>query len=190
MLVTALLAACTSTSASSPVPKPNHSGEVARGGPDGTYLVPAGIHKIKHVIIVMQENRSFDSYFGTFPGADNIPMSDGQRRVCVPDPRRGCTRPYHDTTDINGGGPHGVGNAVADVNGGKMNGFIRQRDAAQAHCNNLNDPACTSAGPPDVMGYHTAGEIPNYWTYAKDFVLDDHMFEPVRSWSLPDTMYR
>ena len=39
------------------------------------------------------------------------------------------------------------------------------------------------------MGYHTAAEIPNYWTYAKDFVLDDHMFEPVASWSLPDHLY-
>src|SRR5689334_842983 len=33
-----------------------------------------GIHKIKHVVVVMQENRSFDSYFGTYPGADGIPM--------------------------------------------------------------------------------------------------------------------
>jgi phospholipase C len=189
VLVTALLAACTSTSTSSPVPTPKHSGEVVRGGPDGTYLVPAGIHKVKHVVIVMQENRSFDSYFGTFPGADSIPMSDGQPTACVPDPRRGCTRPYHNTADINGGGPHGVGNAVADVNGGKMNGFIRQRDVAQAHCKNLDDPACTSSGPPDVMGYHTAAELPNYWTYARNFVLDDHMFEPVKSWSLPDHLY-
>ncbi|HYM23079.1 MAG TPA: alkaline phosphatase family protein, partial [Vicinamibacterales bacterium] len=30
---------------------------------------------IKHIVIVMQENRSFDHYFGTFPGADGIPMS-------------------------------------------------------------------------------------------------------------------
>src|SRR5689334_4811100 len=37
----------------------------------------SGIHKIKHVIIVMQENRSFDSYFGTFPGADGIPTKNG-----------------------------------------------------------------------------------------------------------------
>ena len=29
------------------------------------------------------------------------------------------------------------------------------------------------------MGYHTAAEIPNYWTYAKDFVLNDHMFEAI-----------
>ena len=33
--------------------------ERASGGPSGSYIVPAGIHKIKHVIIVMQENRSF-----------------------------------------------------------------------------------------------------------------------------------
>jgi len=46
------------------------------GGPSGSYVAPAGIHTIKHVIIVMQENRSFDSYFGTYPGADGIPMSN------------------------------------------------------------------------------------------------------------------
>src|ERR1700746_3443321 len=39
------------------------------------------------------------------------------------------------------------------------------------------------------MGSHTAAEIPNYWAYARDFALDDHMFEPVRSWSLPDHLY-
>lgn len=33
-----------------------------------------GIHKIKHIIVIMQENRSFDTYFGTYPGADGIPM--------------------------------------------------------------------------------------------------------------------
>src|SRR5712692_2923117 len=46
----------------------------------------AGIHKIRHVIVIMQENRSFDSYFGTFPGANGIPMRDGKPTVCVPDP--------------------------------------------------------------------------------------------------------
>jgi len=36
-----------------------------------------GIHLIRHVIVIMQENRSFDSYFGTYPGADGIPMKNG-----------------------------------------------------------------------------------------------------------------
>ena len=53
--------------------------------------VPAGIHKIRHIVIIMQENRSFDSYFGTFPGADGIPglAGNGGRLPCLPDPRRG-----------------------------------------------------------------------------------------------------
>jgi phospholipase C len=44
--------------------------------PAGTHAArpkPAsGIHKIKHVIVIMQENRSFDHYFGTYPGADGF----------------------------------------------------------------------------------------------------------------------
>jgi len=39
------------------------------------------------------------------------------------------------------------------------------------------------------VGYHTASDIPNYWTYAGDFVLQDHMFEPTASWSLPAHLY-
>jgi phospholipase C len=165
------------------------------GGPTGSYIVPTGIHKIKHVIIVEQENRSFDNYFGTYPGADGITMSNGEPTVCVPNPAtHGCTKPYHDTADIDGGGPHGESNALADVNGGKMNGFIIQRDDAKnstANCRSALDPACSHAAGtvPDVMGYHTAAELPNYWTYAKDFVLNDKMFEPVESWSLPDHLY-
>jgi len=180
-LVAGLVAACSS---SPPASRP----ERVVGGPTGSYLVASGIHKIKHVIIIMQENRSFDSYFGTYPGAEGIPMKNGVPTVCVPDPNGGCTRPYHDAADINGGGPHGESNAIADVDGGKMDGFVAQRAAAKKTCNNPDDPAC-GTGTPDVMGYHTAAEIPNYWTYAKDFVLQDHMFEPVKSWSLPDHLY-
>jgi phospholipase C len=199
LLMIGLLAACTSggfrvgpakpKASSSRAVAGGPSGHEVTGGPAGRYLVPAGIHKIKHVIIIMQENRSFDSYFGTYPGADGLPMRDGVPTVCVPDPAGGCTRPYHDRADRNGGGPHAEGNAIADVDGGRMNGFIRQRDAARASCRVANDPACAGTRTPDVMGYHTAAEIPNYWTYARDFVLDDHMFEPVKSWSLPDHLY-
>jgi len=150
-----------------------------------------GIHKIKHVIIIMQENRSFDSYFGTYPGADGIPMSNGVPTVCVPNPRGGCQQPYHDKADINGGAPHGYSNFVTDLNGGRMDGFIRARDSAKgrSQCHVIDDPGCRMGAKPDVMGYHTAAEIPNYWAYAKNFVLADHTFEPVKSWSLPDHLY-
>jgi phospholipase C len=42
----------------------------------------------------------------------------------------------------------------------------------------------------DVMGYHDGGDIPNYWKYARDFVLQDRMFEPNASWSLPEHLFQ
>ena len=189
MSVIALAGACVLAAAGAAGCESAGPAKRVSGGPAGSYLVAAGIHKIKHVIVVMQENRSFDSYFGTYPGADGIPAGSGSARVCVPDPKGGCTRPYHDTADINGGGPHGERNAVADVHGGKMDGFIAQREAARTACKDPNDPACASGVTPDVMGYHTGAELPNYWAYARNFALDDHMFEPVKSWSLPDHLY-
>jgi phospholipase C len=149
-----------------------------------------GIHKIKHVVVIMQENRSFDSYFGTYPGADGIPMKGGVPTVCVPDPvKGGCQRPYHDTNDVNGGGPHGQAAAVADIAGGKMAGFVAQAEAARKGCVNTTNPNCANSASVDVMGYHTAREIPNYWAYARNFVLQDHMFEPNASWSLPAHLF-
>ena len=157
--------------------------------PANSSLVPPGIHKIKHVIIVMQENRSFDSYFGTFPGAVGIPMRNGVPAVCLPKPGEGCGRPYHLLADANTGGPHGMADALADEDGGKMDGFIKQRFVGRKGCEPPIKPSCEIPWTPDVMGYHTAAEIPNYWAYAHDFTLDDHMFEPVRSWSLAAHLY-
>ena len=145
---------------------------------------------ISHIIIIMQENRSFDSYFGTFPGADGIPMQNGVPTVCAPDPvTNTCIKPYHDQNDLNQGGPHGTSNSVADIDGGLMDGFIQQRLQEIGCKNHPTDTDCTGATVPDVMGYHDQNEIPNYWTYAKDFVLQDHMFESVDSWSAPSHLY-
>jgi phospholipase C len=148
------------------------------------------IHKIKHVIVIQQENRSFDTYFGTYPGADGIPMRDGKPTVCSNDPETGdCVAPYADHADVNGGGPHSQANAEADIDNGLMNGFVAQARAGAHGCTDPTDPACTNSATPDVMGYHTRGDIPNYWTYAHDFVLQDHMFEPTTSWSLPAHLF-
>jgi phospholipase C len=166
------------------------SGLRVPGGPTGSYLVASGIHKIKHVIVIQQENRSFDSYFGTYPGVEGIPMKNGRPSVCVDDPRTSrCVAPYVDHADVNGGGPHNDTSATADIDGGKMDGFIAQAESGRKGCTNPADPACTNSANPDVMGYHTASDIPNYWTYAHDFVLQDHMYEPDASWSLPAHLF-
>jgi len=71
-----------------------------------------------------------------------------------------------------------------------MNGFVDQTLKANKGCLVTTDPACANSATPDVMGYHTGSDIPNYWSYAKNFVLQDHMFEPNASWSLPEHLFQ
>jgi phospholipase C len=154
---------------------------------------------IQHVIIIMQENRSFDSYFGTYPGANGIPAG-----VCVPlnreQPAAGCVAPFHDPHEFNAGGTHGAFAAQYDLDNGiqyaKMDGFV----AAQTIGITGNDcvqnpdlPQCAGIGrgalSHDAMGYHDYHEISSYWTYASNFVLQDELFSSSRSWSLPAHLY-
>jgi phospholipase C len=156
----------------------------------GAQAASADIHKIQHVIIIMQENRSFDSYFGTYLGADGIPMQNGVPAVCEYDPATNqCQRPYHDRSDVNGGGPHSAVNSTADIDNGKMDGFIVQAESGSKGCTNSTNPACSNSATQDVLGYHDGSDIPNYWAYARNFVLQDHMFEPNASWSLPQHLF-
>jgi phospholipase C len=153
---------------------------------------------IQHVIVIMQENRSFDNYFGTFPGANGIPPG-----TCIPlnpaDPGQGCVVPFHDQHDVNAGGPHGAKFSQFDADDGiktyKMDGFVYAQTPDLAHlckdADGIKPPrqkGCSAFVPGgerhDVVGYHTDAELPNYWAYAKNFVLQDNMFEGMRGWSL------
>jgi phospholipase C len=153
---------------------------------------------IQHVIIIMQENRSFDNYFGTFPGANGVNPS-----VCLPislsEPNQGCVQPYHDVHDYSLGANHSADGAQHDLDDGittaKMDGFVESQILSGLHtCNgNTTKPNCDGSGNSwtrhDTMGYHTADELPNYWAYAQKFVLMDNLFSSVRSWSYPSHVY-
>jgi phospholipase C len=153
-----------------------------------------GIQNIDHLIFIVQENRSFDSYFGTYPGADGIPVGEhGAFDVCVPDPTADgiCRQPYHDSDVFDEGGPHNVHASKITVDDGKMDGSIKALNKIGNQCRaHPSVPGCEEAKPgpdntPDVMGFHTAHEIPNYWAYAQRYLLQDHLFAPSDSWTLP-----
>ncbi|MGA9160206.1 MAG: alkaline phosphatase family protein [Actinomycetota bacterium] len=153
-----------------------------------------GIFTLDHLIFVVQENRSFDHYFGTYPGADGFEMAGGEPTNCVPDPvlgRESCV--YHTSTDEFRGGPHSRPAALADMNGGAMDGFIAALPSTDRWCVDRSDAACaTFLGPeqqPDVMSYLTRQDIPNYWAYADAFVLQDRMFAPTDGWTLPAHLF-
>jgi phospholipase C len=73
-----------------------------------------------------------------------------------------------------------------------MDGFVARAENAKVRgCKqDPTNPICSQrAVNPDVMGYHDGADIPNYWAYARNFVLQDHMFEPNASWSLPEHLF-
>jgi phospholipase C len=198
-------------------PDANVPADSGTPGPDaspppdsGTVGVDASYGPIKHVLIIMQENRSFDHYFGTYPGVNGLYNDAGVITACVPDPTcapghvaldgglvcpndAGCIKPFHDPNDVNAGGPHGNPAYVADFDDGGMDGFVAQQEGGRANCIVKTDPNCSNSPAGiklrDAMGYHDRREIPNYWAYADNFVLQDNMYEPNASWSLPEHLF-
>ena len=185
------IASAEPTPSSSPASAPTTAEQVAPAAED-----PVGIEHLDHLVFIVQENRSFDHYFGTYPGADGLPRDDqGKISVCIPNPYLGrCARAYRTEAQRAWGGPHGEKDARVDINDGKMNGFARAlRDKPNRCWTEPTMPSCSGmVGPqlqPDVVSYHTARSIPNYWTYARNYVLQDRMFGPTDSWTLPAHLY-
>ncbi len=167
-----------------------------RGGTSASAGAPTGIGKLNHLVFIVQENRSFDHYFGTYPGAKGFPRdAEGKIDVCVPNKfLGGCSRPYKSTSQRYLGGLHDDDASDIDVAGGKMNGFIKSLEPWMSDCfEQPSGPGCDEVlGPkrqPDVMSYVGPQTIPNYWTYADNFVLQDRMFAPTDSWTLPAHLF-
>ena len=117
---------------------------------------------IEHFVVLMQENHTFDNYFGTYPGADGIPKG-----AAMPaDPAASTTRlvrPFHigDRSILDLG--HDGASATVAYNDGRMDGFIK----AQVQQGALADLA---------MGYYDDRDVPYYWNMADRFVLFDRFF--------------
>ncbi len=127
---------------------------------------PSG--KIEHIIYLIQENHSFDNYFGTFPGAEGFPPN-----LKVPEHPGGTptVAPFHFTLPLLHDMNHDPEIARAAVDGGKMDGFIEAERSV------------------DTMGYYDGSDISNYWSYARQFVLMDHYFSSLMGPSLPNHLY-
>jgi phospholipase C len=187
--IAAIAVACTRSSATTPLP-------TSEPPPTATPAA-TGLDKLEHLIFIVQENRSFDQYFGTYPGADGIPTNpDGSFSVCVPDRFQGgaCVPPYVTHSIDQDGGPHTHAASVRDVDGGKMDGFISSLPIRTTKCwVDRTLPECDvqlgPEGQPDVMSTQSRAMIPNYWDYADHYTLQDRMFAPVDSWTLPAHLF-
>jgi phospholipase C len=184
VLLTGVAVACTGRSTGSAL-APSDT-------PDG----PPG-SKLEHLIFIVQENRSFDHYFGTYPRADGIPTNhDGSFAVCVPDPwqDKRCVQPFVTDATTFDGGPHDEQAAIRDIDGGRMDGFVGSLDPRPTKCwVDRSLEGCGDIlgpqGQPDVMSTLTRRSIPNYWAYADQYVLQDAMFASADSWTLPSHLF-
>jgi phospholipase C len=143
----------------------------------------SGLEKIQHFVFIMQENKSFDHYFGTYPGAQGIPDN-----VTLKDPNDGTmVSIYHSTDDVDFDAPHDKSNAIADIDGGKMDGFLNE--AWKRYALSVVPSLEPGYNPKEVMSYHDYHEIPNYWNYAHLYVLQDQLFSSVAAYSLSVHLY-
>ena len=99
-----------------------------------------GLGALDHLIFIVQENRSFDHYFGTYPGADGIPTSQRSVNVCLPNPTW-AVAPGHTTPRACGplGGPHNQRASTIDDRRRAMNGFIRALPTTPNACWSRSD---------------------------------------------------
>lgn len=144
--------------------------DTASGSPQVVSLTGTairGIDLVQHIIFIIKENRSFNSYFGTFPGvtgATSGPVSNGSivSLTHLPDRVRDMGHTWND--------------AITAMNGGLMNQF----DLVQY--GNVK-------GDYESMGQYLQSDIPNYWTYAQTFALSDMTFSGLHGDSFPNHLY-
>lgn len=111
---------------------------------------------IRHWFILMQENRSFDSYFGTMPGVDGLPAGGAVNEATDGTE----VRSFHQTDYCTEDTHHGWSSGREQWNGGANDGFVRN-----------NDPNGRRA-----MGYYDASDLPFYWDLYSTFAMSDHHF--------------
>lgn len=129
---------------------------------------PRGIADIRHVVFIMKENRSFDHYFGLFPGADGATSATISTGQTIP-LWRAPDIMFHDLD-------HTYQGAINGSDGGKMDLF------------DLNFRTNVN-GDFEAFTQMTQDDIPNYWSYAQHFVLGDHMFQSSNGPSFPAHLY-
>src|SRR5215213_2594559 len=147
------------------------NGKAASASPANQTTTP-----IEHVIYVMQQNHTFDNYFGTYPGVNGI-SSDVCMPVSLSDPENSeCVAQFkvgdHPISDLS----HSDSTFYFQYQNGKMNGFV---DALKR----VNQDGELS------MGYFDGEDIPFYWNLADRFVLFDNYFSSAHTGSVMNRMF-
>jgi phospholipase C len=161
--------------------------------------------KVKHVFVLIQENHSFDNYFGLYPGTggqavENLASATAQQDDCVPDPQTGgCQQPFlisanpnspsyvPDAPDIDGGN-NDRNDQDAAIDHEKMDGWLADAEGPSPSPLPANPTAAQIEAHNDAISIEAEFDcdtIPYIWYYAKNFALFDHYFQANTGQSTP-----
>jgi phospholipase C len=136
--------------------------------PAAAQTLPPGLSNIQHIVFIVKENRSFDEYFGTFPGANGATTGLTSTGQVIPLGQTNDAMP----NDI----CHDWACLLAMMDYGRMDHFDL-------------DPTCTADGRLYCYSQMSEANIPNYFALAKNFVLGDNMFSSLHGTSFPNHVY-
>jgi phospholipase C len=145
------------------------------GGPAASQQAQSRV-PIDTLVVVMQEDRTFNNYFGTYPGANGWPEGFEMPRD-PDDSSAGSVAPHKLTETRTISLPHSEKAMLGAYNDGAMDSFVA---------------AAEEYGAPDgalAMGYYDYNDIPFYWQLADEFVLTDNWFSSVMGPSFPNHLY-
>ncbi len=157
------------------------------GGSSSSAVLPAGAElqapaarmgrKIRHVVIIIQENRSFENLFRGFPGADTVEYGKTSTHEFV--------RLQPEALDMPMDIDHRHRAFVTEYDDGQMDGF----DLVQSRCNKQLPHGGCHPSDLHAYGYVPEKEIEPYWTLAGEYALADHMFQTNQGPSFPAHQY-
>ena len=123
---------------------------------------------IEHIVFIIKENHTFDNYFGLFPGANGATTGNVKINKIVQTIPLG---PFEDKpADYN----HSWVSAKRAFDNGAMDRF--------------NQGSCNTA-PYTCYQVAQQTDIPNYWTYATNYLLNDNAFSEMEGPSFPNHMF-
>jgi phospholipase C len=141
---------------------------------------------IKHLVVIFQENVSFDHYFGTYPNATNTsgqtftakrhtPAVNGLTPALLTANPNGANPQRYDPTNINDvltcDQDHNYSDEQKAFDGGKMDKFISSVGTGSG-----NSPTGVPCQASDVMNYYDGNTVTALWNYAQHYAMSDNSY--------------
>ncbi len=194
------------TTCTDPATDPAHCGSCDKACATGMQCVGGACRwpgtNVKHVVLIVQENHSFDSYFGRYcqakagseptcttgPDCCESPTKDAAGNYV--DPTGAKAGDHTDSSNFGGDRNHDQVCELDQIDGGKMDRFVSGMDSSTSSCLGVKGPKCAAAANWEMAKGQAAGDPAYYyWQLAGSYALGDRYFQPIAGGTASNDMY-